>query len=74
MRTNQEVLAVLTNAAASTQPVAVELRDGQRFRDGVCEVFLSCGADFVTFYAHNRMMVDDITRCEAIARQAGADA
>lgn len=72
MTKNQEVLAVLTSAAASTQPVAVELRDGKRFRDGVCEVFSSCGADFVTFYAHNRMMVDDITHCEAIARRAGS--
>lgn len=70
MTKHQEVIAVLTIAATSTLPVAVELRSGQRFRDGVCEVYSSCGADFVTFFAHNRMLVDDITHCEALARRA----
>ncbi len=63
-------LAVLTRAAASNQIVAVELRDGQHFRDGVCEVFSGCGANFVIFYAHNRIVVDDITHCTVVAARS----
>jgi hypothetical protein len=63
MSTNSRVFDVLARAADETEIVTVELRDGQRFRDGVCEVFSACGARYVIFHAHNRMNVDDITRC-----------
>ncbi len=66
MTNNDDVLTVLTRAAASTQIVEVALRDGQHFRDGVCEVFSRCGAKFVIFHAHNRVVVDDITHVAAV--------
>ena len=59
-------LEVLTHAATSGQLVTIELRDGRHFSDGVCDVFSSCGTDFVVFHGHNRMYVEDITRCQPV--------
>ena len=63
---NPQVFDVLTHAANETEIVSVQLRDGQRFRDGVLEVFSACGAKYVIFHAHNRMNVDDIVCCEPV--------
>lgn len=63
---NPQVFDVLTHAADQTEMVAVQLRDGQSFRDGVREVFSACGAKYVIFHAHNRMNVDDILSCAAL--------
>ncbi len=72
MSTNPEVLAVLVHAATGNELVAVELRDGQSFHDGVCEVYSAFGAQYVIFHAHNRIYVDDITHCEPIPAHADA--
>lgn len=48
--------------------VAVTLRDGRRFTDGVCEVLAACGTYVVVFYANNCVPIDDIVGCEANAR------
>lgn len=66
MCTGPEVIAVLVHAATGNELVAVQLRDGQTFRDGVCEVFSACGAEYVIFHAHNRIHVNDITHCRPL--------
>ncbi len=72
MPTNSQVFTVLAHAADETRMVAIELRDGQSFCDGVCEVFTACGAKYVIFHAHNCMNIDDITRCAPVP--AGVEA
>jgi len=59
-------LAVLYRAASDHALVTVELRSGELFNDGVCEVFSECGADLVVFHAHNCMFVADIARCSPV--------
>lgn len=66
MATKNEVLDVLVQSATATELVAVKLRDGQQFRDGVCEVYSACGARYVIFHAHNRINVDDIADCASV--------
>lgn len=68
-----ESLAVLHRAASDHALVTVELRSGERFDDGVCEVFSECGADLVVFHAHNCVFVADIARCSPVTMH-GEDA
>jgi|JI10StandDraft_1071094.scaffolds.fasta_scaffold421936_2 predicted SpoU family rRNA methylase len=70
MVTHHRVLDILSHAVGGPQRVVVATRDGRTFRDGVCEVYTRFGANFVIFHAHNRMMIEDITRCEPIAAHA----
>jgi len=59
-------LAVLHRAASDHALVTVQLRSGEQFNDGVCEVFSECGAELVVFHAHNCMFVADIARCSPV--------
>lgn len=59
-------LAVLHRAASDHALVAVQLRSGEQFSDGVCEVFSECGAELVVFHAHNCVYVADIARCSTL--------
>lgn len=61
---NQEVLGLLEEFAGIGRPLRIELTDGRRFVDGVCDVRRQCGEDFVIFYANNRVVVRDIIRAE----------
>lgn len=65
-----DCLAVLRRAARDHTPVSVELRSGERFEDGVCDVFEECGADIVVFHARNCVLVADIARCTPAALHA----
>lgn len=57
------VLAAVTAAAREHHLVTVETRRGERFTDGVCEVFPECGTHIVVFHGHNCVLLDDLTRC-----------
>jgi len=70
MANHHGVLDILAHAVGGPQRVAIATRDGRRFHDGVCDVYSRCGADFVIFHAHNRMIVDDITHCQLIVAHA----
>lgn len=69
--TQDDLIQILEEAASAGDPLIVELRDGRRFADGVCELLRQCGEDYVVFHAHNRFVVGDIARAERLAR--GAD-
>ena len=60
---------ILRHAAATRALVVVELHTGERFLDGVCEVFSDCGTSFVVFHGHNCHYVDDITTCAPLAQR-----
>lgn len=63
----RDVITMLEEAAAARRPLVIELRDGQHFCDGVCDVLHEYGEDFVVFHAHNRMLVRDIARAARTA-------
>lgn len=71
--TRQDVIQILEEAAFAGSPLIVELRDGRRFADGVCDVLRLCGEDFVIFHANNRFMVRDIAHAELLDCQNGDD-
>jgi len=60
---------ILRLAAETRALVVVELHTGERFLDGVCEVFSDCGASLVVFHGHNCHYVDDILLCAPLARK-----
>jgi|JI9StandDraft_1071089.scaffolds.fasta_scaffold522981_2 hypothetical protein len=62
-----DCLAALNRAARDHTLLSVELRSGESFSDGVCEVFTECGADVVVFHARNCILVEDIVRCAPVA-------
>lgn len=66
---NSDVINTLETAANAGAPLLVELRDGRRFADGVCELLRQYGEDFVVFHANNRIVVGDITHAELLALQ-----
>ncbi len=66
MQPHTDCLTVLAHAAANKALVAVEMRTGEAFADGVCEVFRACGADLVVFHGHNCRLVEDIARCSPV--------
>lgn len=66
-------LAVLRRAASDRGLVTVELRSGERFSDGVRELFSECGVDLVVFHARNCVYLADIARCWPVAMH-GEDA
>lgn len=62
-----DVIQLLAEAADAGAPLFVELHDGRRFADGVCELLRQCGEDYVVFHANNRVVVGDIARAERLA-------
>jgi hypothetical protein len=66
---SQEVIDLLAEAAGAGRSLIIELHDGRRFADGVCDVNRQCGEDFVIFHANNRMMIRDIARATRCDRQ-----
>jgi len=60
------LIHTLEHAASAGVPLFVELRDGRRFADGVCEVLRQYGEDYVVFHANNRLVVRDIARAELL--------
>jgi|JI9StandDraft_1071089.scaffolds.fasta_scaffold228858_2 hypothetical protein len=65
----EECREILRLAAETRALVVVELHTGERFLDGVCEVFSDCGASFVVFHGRNCHYVDDIMVCAPLARK-----
>lgn len=65
---NQDVLTLLEEFVGLGRPLRIELNDGRRFVDGVCDVRRLCGEDFVTFYANNQVIVSDIVRAERFSQ------
>ena len=66
MQPQPDCLTVLAQAATNQALVAVEMRTGEAFADGVCEIFRACGAYLVVFHGHNCRLVEDITRCAPV--------
>lgn len=62
-----EVIELLAGAAGAGQALDIELRDGRRFLDGVCDVRRNCGEDVVIFHANNRVAIRDIVRARPSA-------
>jgi|JI9StandDraft_2_1071091.scaffolds.fasta_scaffold702398_1 hypothetical protein len=54
------VLSVLEAAAGGGGVLVLDLRDGRRILDGVCDVRRECGEDFVVLHANNLVRVSDI--------------
>lgn len=65
----EDCRAILRMAAETRALVVIELHTGERFLDGVCEVFSDCGTSFVVFHGHNCHYVDDIMACAPLARK-----
>lgn len=57
---DSNVLSVLAAAASGGDVLLLELRDGRRITDGVCDVRRECGEDFVVLHANNVVRVCDI--------------
>jgi hypothetical protein len=64
----QGVMRVLERAAEAGLSLIIDLRDGRRFADGVCEVRRLCGEDVAILHANNRVVVADIVRAEPVAQ------
>lgn len=60
------LIRTLEHAATARLPLLVELHDGRRFADGVCEVLHQYGEHYVVFHANNRLVVRDIARAEPL--------
>jgi len=61
---DSNVLSVLVAAASGGGVLLLELRDGRRITDGVCDVRRECGEDFVVLHANNLVRVRDILGAE----------
>lgn len=70
---SQDVMHLLEEVAGEGQPLLIELRDGRRFADGVCDVLRQCGEDYVILHAHNRMIVRDIVHAERLHGRGDED-
>lgn len=62
----RNVIQVLEQAAEAGRPLLLDLRDGRRVSDGVCELLRSCGEDVAILHANNRVAVADIIHAEFI--------
>jgi hypothetical protein len=64
--TSNAPIDLLLEMAGGGQYVLVELRDGSRFIDGVCDVRRQCGEDIVVFHANNCVLGGDIVRVDRV--------
>lgn len=64
-----DFLDVLEEAVTIKKPVQVELRDGQRFVDGVKNVVTEAGEDHVVFQEHDRVPVTQLASCTPVAHE-----
>ena len=64
--TSNAPIDLLLEIAGAGRSVRVELRDGSRFIDGVCDVRRQCGEDIVVFHANNCVLGGDIVRVDRI--------